>query len=173
MKHLKPWRQSLSHRDFFSDFDSLFDQFLTNSGAELALDNKQGSFPFSPHIDLREKEDYFLISADLPGLTAEEISIDVNDGTLSISGERKSEHEEKDKSGKVHRQERRYGSCERSFTLPPNIDEENIQARHENGVLEVMVPRAATSKKKNIKVEASKSGLFSKLLGDSNKKSVN
>ena len=158
MKQISPFR----NRELLGDFDRLFDSFF-NVPSEVW--NKLPSF--RPQVDIKETEDYFLISADLPGFSENEVNVEITDGILTISGERKFEYEENKE--KVHRIERAYGKFSRSFQLPDQIDLENIEARNENGVLEVLVPRKKVDSKKAIKIEAKKGGLFSKVFGKEDK----
>jgi HSP20 family protein len=153
MRYLSPFQ---NRQELFSDFDKLVDSFFTNNT------KKWENFPeFSPKVDVKEGEGYFLISADLPGLSEKDVKVEVNDNTLSISGERNFEHKE-EKEGKINRLERSYGKFSRSFILPEKIDIENIQARCEHGVLEVFVPKTKVEEKKSVKIETQKGNLFSK-----------
>ena len=90
--------------------------------------------------DIQDKGDSFLIEADLPGFKKEDIHIDLKDGTLTISAERHSEHEEKDKQGNYLRCERSYGSYQRSFDVS-GIDESALKAEYNDGVLKLTLPK--------------------------------
>lgn len=109
-----------------------------------------GQCNFVPLVDIREDENGFELYADLPGLTKGEVSINVEDGILTISGERKFENEEK--SDEYRRVERGYGTFHRSFNLHDHIDTGHIQAVLENGVLKVNLPKREESKPKNIEI---------------------
>jgi HSP20 family protein len=93
------------------------------------------------------------LKAELPGMKKEEVKLTVEGGTLSISGERKAEKEEKDK--KYHRMERSYGAFQRSFTLPEGALAEKISAEFKDGVLLVHLPKGETAKPKAIEVKVS------------------
>jgi HSP20 family protein len=99
-----------------------------------------------------EGEDHFVLAADLPGLTADDVTIDVKDGVLSISGERTLEREVKE--GGYARVERSRGSFKRSLTLPEGTDVEAIAASFENGVLEVKIPKPVASQPRRIEIAA-------------------
>ena len=86
-----------------------------------------------PEVDITEEKDRLLVKADLPGMKQEEIAVEVADGVLTITGERKRETETKD--AKTYRVERSYGSFLRSFTLPAGVDAANVNAAYKNGVL--------------------------------------
>lgn len=104
-----------------------------------------------PEVDVTEEKDRILIRADLPGMNEEDIHVEVSQGVLTISGERKREIEHKE--GKVYRSERSYGSFLRSFTLPAGVDAARVRAAHKNGVLEVSLPKLAEAATKHIKIE--------------------
>lgn len=94
-----------------------------------------------PAMDLSEVEDRYVLRADLPGLSEDDVKIELEGDVLTISGERKSEHEER-KEG-YHRVERASGSFARSLTLPEGVDPQAIEASFERGVLEVRIPKPA------------------------------
>src|SRR3954466_5210083 len=94
-----------------------------------------------PAMDLVETEDHFVLKADLPGLSEEDVHIDVEDNILTVSGERKAEHEDK-REGYV-RVERSDGSFRRSLTLPEGVEPEAVSASFDRGVLEVRIPKPA------------------------------
>ena len=103
-----------------------------------------------PPMDLVEAEDHFVLKADLPGLTEEDVNIEVQDGTLSISGSRKAEHEEREKGW--YRIERSFGSFNRSLTLPDGVDADRIEASFDHGVLEVRIPKPEQRKPRRISI---------------------
>jgi HSP20 family protein len=92
-----------------------------------------------PAVDLVEREDHYVLRADLPGITEEDVKIEVEDDVLTVSGERKSEHEET-RDG-YRRFERVFGSFSRTLRLPEGVDADAIQADFDNGVLEVRIPK--------------------------------
>jgi HSP20 family protein len=103
-----------------------------------------------PPVDLVEAEDHFVLKADLPGLTEDDVDIQVQDGTLAISGERKAEHEEREKGW--YRIERSFGSFNRSLTLPDGVDPDRIEASFSHGVLEVRIPKPEERKPRRISI---------------------
>ena len=103
-----------------------------------------------PAMDLVESEDQFLLRADLPGMKQEDVSIEFEDNVLTISGERRSEHQE-EREG-YQRVERAFGAFSRTLTLPKGIDPEAISAGFENGVLEVRIPKPEESKPRRITI---------------------
>ena len=103
-----------------------------------------------PPMDLVEAEDHFLLKADLPGLTEGDVDIEVQDGTLMISGERKAEHAQRE--GGWYRLERAFGSFNRSLTLPDGVDPDRIEASFSHGVLEVRIPKPEERKPRRISI---------------------
>lgn len=107
---------------------------------------------FIPQVNTREGEFAYHIDLDLPGIKKEDINIDVHDNSLSISGERKTKEEVKEED--YHKIETSFGKFERVFTLPKNIDIENITATSEDGVLEIVIPKQdETASKKRIEIK--------------------
>ena len=108
-----------------------------------------------PAMDLVEAEDHFLLKADLPGLGEEDVSIEIQDHTLTITGERKAEHEEKERGW--YRVERQFGRFSRSLTLPEGIDPEGVSAAFDKGVLEVRIPKPEERKPRRVQIKAGSS----------------
>jgi HSP20 family protein len=105
-----------------------------------------------PTLDLSETDNAIQIRADVPGMKAEDIDIQLNNGVLTISGERKEEKEEKGKT--FHRVERRHGSFSRSLTLPAAVAEDKVDAQYRDGVLTVSLQKSEEAKSKKIKVKS-------------------
>lgn len=99
---------------------------------------------WSPSVDIGENDKEFVVKAELPQVKKEDIKVNVEDGTLSISGERKVEKEEKEL--KFHRVERAYGRFERTFSLPPEADAEKISSEYKDGILTVHLPKCPVQK---------------------------
>jgi HSP20 family protein len=106
---------------------------------------------WAPRVDIAEDDKEYVINAELPGITKDDVKVSVENGVLSISGERKSEKEEKGK--KYHRIEQTYGSFMRSFTLPEGSSGEKISAEFRDGILKVHVPKDEKTKAKAIDVK--------------------
>jgi HSP20 family protein len=129
---------------FSRDIDRVFDAFFgqTERGRR-----------WVPAIDLVEADDHFLLKADLPGLSEGDVNIEVQDGTLTVSGERKAEHEQREKGW--YRIERSFGSFSRSLTLPDGVDADRIEASFNHGVLEVRIPKPEERKPRRIAISGS------------------
>jgi HSP20 family protein len=128
---------------FTREIDRVFDAFFgqTDQGRR-----------WVPPMDLVEAEDHFVLKADLPGLAEGDVNIEVQDGTLTISGERKAEHEEREKGW--YRIERSFGSFNRSLTLPDGVDADRIEASFADGVLEVHIPKPEERKPRRIAISS-------------------
>src|SRR5512132_2502647 len=127
---------------FSRDVDRLFDAFF-------GADREQGR-RWVPPVDLVEAEDSFVLKADLPGLSEGDVNVEVQDGNLTISGEREAEHESQERGW--YRIERSFGSFNRSLTLPDGVDTDAISARFENGVLEVRIPKPEERKPRRVEI---------------------
>jgi HSP20 family protein len=103
-----------------------------------------------PAMDLLEVDDHFVLRADLPGMGEEDVNIELEDSTLTISGERKAEHESKQEG--FYRVERASGAFQRSLTLPKGVDPEAVTARFDRGVLEVRIPKPEERKPRKIAI---------------------
>jgi len=104
-----------------------------------------------PAVDIRETAEAIVVHAELPGIDKKDVKVDVRDGVLTISGERKYEKDVKEEN--VHRIERSYGSFTRSFSLPSHVDVNKVEAKLDNGVLEVRLPKTDTARPKSISVQ--------------------
>ncbi len=125
-----------------------WDRFWNNINMPL-LGNKD---VFVPSVDVQEGENELKISAELPGMTENDIKVSLEGNRLSISGEKKEEVEEK--GANTYRLERRFGSFERVISLADGIDDSKIEATYKNGVLEVVVPKAPGKESKKITVQS-------------------
>jgi HSP20 family protein len=113
-------------------------------------ENDFATASFVPPVDVYEDEHKVVLKLEVPGIKQEDLSIHVENNTLTIQGERKFEKEEKEEN--FHRIERRFGNFYRAFTLPNTVDTENIQANYDAGVLKVELTKRAEAKPKQIKV---------------------
>jgi HSP20 family protein len=103
-----------------------------------------------PAMDLVESGDHFVLRADLPGMSEDDVKIELEDGTLTVSGERKAEHEEKEEG--YYRVERAFGSFSRSLTLPKGVNPDEVTASFDRGVLEVRIPKPEERKPRRISI---------------------
>jgi HSP20 family protein len=127
-----PMREIEKFRKGFDSFNIFLDNFVEKKRGTGIVD-------FEPLVNTREGKHAYHVELDLPGMKKEDITVDVKDNAISISGERKIKDEIKE--GDYYRVESSYGKFERSFSLPENVDIENIHANSEDGVLEVVIPK--------------------------------
>lgn len=114
--------------------------------------NNEGVTAFVPTVNTREGEFAYHVDVDLPGIKKEDIKVDLNKGILTISGERKTKEEVKQED--YYKIETYFGKFSRSFTLPDNVDIENIEAKSDNGVLEIVIPKLKDDvSKKSIEIK--------------------
>jgi HSP20 family protein len=105
---------------------------------------------WAPALDISERKDAYLVTVELPGVEPEDLDITMEDGLLTIQGERQFTSESSEEQ--FHRVERRYGAFRRSITLPAQVQADHIEASFENGVLQIVVPKAEEAKPKRIQV---------------------
>jgi HSP20 family protein len=135
---------------FNNSIDRLFNEFMGRSLRQ-AEEETSASGAWSPAVNILENEDGILISADLPGLKAEDVDVTVDNGVLTIRGERG--FEEASEGSTYHRIERWYGSFERSFTIPNSVDPSKIEAKFSHGEMMITLPKREESKPRSVKVK--------------------
>ena len=133
-----------------NEMNRLFNTFFDPAGAPGGAPNVARRW--IPAMDLVETDDNFVLRADLPGLSEGDVNIEVEDNVLTISGQRKAEHEQR-KEGYV-RVERASGSFSRSLTLPEGVDPEQVVANFDRGVLEVRIPKPEQRKPRKVTISA-------------------
>ena len=106
--------------------------------------------PWTPNVDVLENEDEIVLKADVPGINEKDIEIRMEDGALTLKGERKFDKEDKEKG--YHRIERGYGSFVRCFSLPESVDPDQVKADYKAGVLTVTLPKKDVAKPRTVKV---------------------
>jgi HSP20 family protein len=125
------------------EIDRLFEDTFAGNGA-------QGSW--TPSVNIRESSDALAFEMELPGIKPNQVEVTCDNGVLTIRGERRDERKEGNE-GRYHLVERSYGAFSRSFQLPQNVDEEQIQATFEDGMLHVRVPKAALPQPRRIEIQ--------------------
>lgn len=141
-----PENSSRALTNWQSEMDNLFDSFfrpMRNSGIATWL----------PPINISETEGEYRVDLELPGMTAEDVSVELHDGKLTISGERQSEQKSEDR--RYHRVEHVYGKFERILKLGGPVEEEAVSADFKNGVLSVTIPKSEQAKPRRIEVKSS------------------
>ena len=140
------WDPSREVDSLQSEMNRLFDTFFGGRPANGTLRR------WVPPMDLVETDDHLVLRADLPGLDSDDVDIEVKDGVLTISGQRKAENEEK--TDGYYRVERAFGGFSRSMTLPEHIDPDQIGASFDKGVLEVRIPKPEERKPHRVEIGA-------------------
>ena len=141
-----PWR---SLEDLHKEIDRMFHSHLYPQAGE---DEAVAATDWTPAADIKEEEDKYVIHADIPGVKPEDIDVSMENGILTIKGERESE--KKDNREGYKRVERVYGSFMRRFSLPDTADADRISAKSVNGVLEVVIPKQEKQLPKRIAVDS-------------------
>ena len=143
---LNAWQGVGRLTDLRDEIDRLFESPL----AELTR-TRQLLSGWTPAIDLFEDKDNFILRAELPGMKKEDIDLSLNDGSLSISGERKSEDKYQD--AEVYRAERFFGRFQRTISVPAPVSADKIKAQYKDGILTVTLPKTEEAKPKHIEVK--------------------
>ncbi len=138
-----PFRELRSLQD---EVNRVFSSNLNRSG-----ESGMGRGAWNPSVDIFENKDHLVLEAELPGLSPDDVDISVENNVLTIHGERK--FEKQDDGDNFHRVERSYGSFTRSFTLPPTVSSEEVDATFDNGILRVELAKREDAKPRRIEVK--------------------
>ncbi len=140
--------------DPWQEIEDMFDRYTRAVGwprRGLAATESAAKVDWSPRVDISESEQEFTIKAEIPEVDKDAVRITIDNGVVTLQGERKQEKEQKDKT--FHRIERYYGSFSRSFSLPDNIDEAAAKASFKDGVLTLQIPKRESAKPRGIEVK--------------------
>lgn len=140
----RPMKDMMNTRHFMNRF---FDDFFYPTRN---LGGNQELWNWNPVVDIYEDDDNIVVTAELPGVSKDGISVDVKDRVLTLKGERSADNEIK--RDKFHRRERSYGRFERAFTLPADVKTEDIKAEYNDGVLKISVPKPEERKPRQITI---------------------
>ncbi|NNE36143.1 MAG: Hsp20/alpha crystallin family protein [Rhodothermales bacterium] len=145
MTNLIRFSPSTEVRSLQREIDRMFDSFLPrgNGDSEQAV--------WTPRVDLAESENAYLVHLDVPGTKKEDLEVNFQDGSLTVSGDRSEQATDADAS--FVRVERRFGRFYRSFDLPKTVDSSKIEAKYEDGVLVIRIPKAEESKPKTVAIK--------------------
>jgi HSP20 family protein len=144
------WEPAREVRTVQQEMNRLFGTFFDSQAGYGVRASGGGARRWIPAMDLVEQQDRFVLRADLPGLSEDDVKIELDDNVLRISGERSAEQEERREG--YYRVERASGSFSRSLVLPEGVDADSIDAHFENGVLEVSVPKPAERKPRRVAI---------------------
>lgn len=143
---LSPWQE----------LDELTSQFNRALGGFGTAGEGPDSGAWMPPVNVEESNDELILSAELPGMTEEDVEIELENNILTLRGQKEMMREEKGEDNRVHLVERRFGQFQRSFTLPRTVKAEDISAHFENGLLHVHMPKAPESKGRKIQIRKEK-----------------
>jgi HSP20 family protein len=145
---------SVTRWDPFQDLQALREDMNRTLGRWFGREGEEGrsGARWTPALDVVESNDAYRIDVEVPGLKPEDIEVTVDQGMLTIQGERRSEEESRDRQ--YHRIERRYGAFRRSITLPSGVDASRVEATYDNGVLRLTVPKSEAAQPKRIEVRS-------------------
>ncbi len=121
-----------------------------------AWDTPEPARAWIPAVNVEEAADELLLTAELPGMREEDVSVDIENNILTIRGEKREAREEEDEGHRYHVWERRYGSFQRAFTLPSSVQADAIQAEFDAGILTVRMPKAPEAKSRTIEIAGRK-----------------
>lgn len=137
-----PWRE----------FEGMLDHYSKGSGAPRSGGHEAiATGDWAPRVDISETDSEFEIKAEIPDVNKEDVKVTVDNGVLTIKGEKKQEKEEEGK--KFHRIERHYGCFVRSFTLPDNVDETKIKATFKDGMLNLQIQKSEKEQPKAVEIK--------------------
>lgn len=142
--------------DLKSQIDRWFGEHFSRNkqpGSAESLFSETGSLLRFPAVDIEERDNTYVVHAEIPGMQKDEIDVECHDGYLTIRGEKKFEHEDKRKD--FHRIERSYGSFQRTFEIPEEIDVDAVKAEYKNGVLDIRLPMLNPDKRRVKRIEVS------------------
>jgi HSP20 family protein len=141
------WTPMRNLQSFQDEMNRMFNQFFRGgNGGEASW----GHYTWTPPVDIYETDDALVFQAELPGVSKEEVSLEIHQNTLILRGERK--HTAEVPADRYHRTERAYGPFHRSFVLPAMVDQEHVQATYHDGVLELRLPKSAAARPKRIAI---------------------
>ena len=138
----------------FQEFENLLERYSKGGGSRLGkqLDADMSFADWAPSVDIEENDDKYMIRADLPGVEKKDIDVKLENGVLSIRGEKQLETET-GKGTKQHRRERFHGTFARSFTLPDAVKSDAVDASYRDGVLTLHIPKMEQAKPKSIDIK--------------------
>ena len=154
MVTLTRWNPTADSANLAQRMERMFDEMM-GRGLWRSSEDRPLRGTWVPAVNILEREDAMVITADLPGLKAEDVEVTVEEGILSIRGERKLK--ETSEGETYHRVERLYGIFERTFTLPNSVDVDKIDARFSNGEMVLTLPKREESKPRSVKIKVEKS----------------
>lgn len=149
MRNMIRWQPINRPVTWNTGLDRLFNEFMGRSLNQ--MEEETAACAWTPAVNILEREEGIVITADLPGLKAEDVEVTIDNGVLTVKGERTLE--EVSEGETYHRVERSYGTFERSFSIPNSVDLKKIEARFVNGEMTLHLPKRDESKPRSVKVK--------------------
>jgi HSP20 family protein len=146
---LARWTPMRNLASFQDEMNRMFQEFFRGGTGEEA---GWGLRTWTPAVDIYDTDDALILKAELPGVSKDDVSLEIHNNTLILRGERK--HEAEVKEGDYYRAERAYGTFQRSFVLPTLVDQDKVQATYTDGVLELRLPKSEAAKPKRIAISS-------------------
>jgi HSP20 family protein len=143
-------RSTYTHPNSWNAYEAFSRAFAPLFAGETPEENETVARAWSPRVDILENESSYQVTAELPGVKKDDVSITVENNLLTLKGERKFEKDVNKEQ--YHRIERAYGTFARSFTLPNRVSQEQVQAKFDNGLLTITIPKAAEARPKKIEI---------------------
>jgi HSP20 family protein len=143
------WTPMGNLQSFQDEMNCMFHQFFPGGNGEEA---NWGRYTWTPPVDLYETDEALVLTADLPGVSKDEVCIEIHQNTLMLRGERT--HAAGVKEDRYHRTECAYGPFQRSFVLPTLVDQEKVQATYHDGILELRLPKSEAAKPRRIAIQS-------------------
>jgi HSP20 family protein len=144
---LARWTPMGNLQSFQDEMNRMFNQFFRGGTGEEA---GWGGRTWAPPVDIYETDDALILKAELPGVSKDDVSIEIHQNTLILRGQGRPEAEVQE--DRYHRAERAYGPFQRSFMLPTLVDQEHVQATYHDGVLELRLPKSEAAKPKRVAI---------------------
>ena len=149
MRNMIRWQPINRPATWNNGLDRLFNEFMGHSIRK--MEEETAACAWTPAVNILEREDGIVITADLPGLKAEDVEVTIDNGVLTLKGERTLEEIADGET--YHRVERSYGKFERSFSVPNSVDPKKIEARFLNGEMTLTLPKRDESKPRSVKIK--------------------
>lgn len=150
MRALTPWRPRIAP---WQEIESLQDHVSRMLGRGMPMFVPEETMDWVPAMNLEEEDEEYILTAELPGMSREDVEVEVEENVLTLRGEKKMEREEKE--GRWHMSERSWGTFERSLTLPRSVDPDEIEAEFQDGLLTVHLPKRQDVRGRKIPLEIS------------------
>lgn len=153
------------NKDLNSSFFRTWESFFENPVRSENVTDEYNQITFAPACDALETDSLYLLSIDVPGMKRDEIKIELNSDTITVSGERNIK--DKNLANLMQHNEKKYGHFKRTFRIPSTIDLDKVEARYEDGVLELFLPKTVLARPRTVEIQSGKTTFFDKVKEES------